>query len=176
MHHPLPSIMSNSLRGCTSPSLLPCGRRGTACGGGWRARLLIRVPHTLAPILALPCILASILAPLCQLIALRCTVVPTCKTRRLSPTTNVVPPLSGKEGFSSLHHPANQPPPPAITHRWRGPPSFRERGLSFVASHKKESHLFTEAGFLILGFRYLHTVIHCCNCSGNYLVNATATY
>ena len=34
VHHPLLSFMSNSLRGCTSPSLLPCGRRGTACGGG----------------------------------------------------------------------------------------------------------------------------------------------
>ena len=34
VHHPLPSIMSNSLRGCTASSLLPCGRRGTACGGG----------------------------------------------------------------------------------------------------------------------------------------------
>ncbi len=30
VHHPLPSFMSNSLRGCTFPSLLPCGRRGTA--------------------------------------------------------------------------------------------------------------------------------------------------
>ena len=28
---------------------------------------------------------------------------------------------------------ANQLDPPAITHRYRGPPSFRERGLSFVA-------------------------------------------
>ena len=27
----------------------------------------------------------------------------------------------------------NQLDPPAITHRWRGPPSFRERGLFFVA-------------------------------------------
>ena len=34
LHHPLPFFMSNSLRGCTNPSLLPCGRRGTACGGG----------------------------------------------------------------------------------------------------------------------------------------------
>ena len=30
---------------------------------------------------------------------------------------------------ATLHCSANQPDPPAITHRWRGPPSFRERGL-----------------------------------------------
>ena len=33
----------------------------------------------------------------------------------------------------TLHCPANQLGSPAITHRWRGPPSFRERGLCFVA-------------------------------------------
>ena len=53
-HHPLPSFHAINPRACTAPSLLPCGRRGTACGGGWRTRLLIRVPCTLAPILALP--------------------------------------------------------------------------------------------------------------------------
>ena len=35
--------------------------------------------------------------------ALRCTALSISKTRRLSPTTSVVPPLSGKEGFSLLH-------------------------------------------------------------------------
>ena len=30
---------------------------------------------------------------------------------------------------ATLHCPANQLGSPAITHRWRGPPSFRERGL-----------------------------------------------
>ena len=34
VHHSLLSCMSKSLRDCTFPSLLPCGRRGTACGGG----------------------------------------------------------------------------------------------------------------------------------------------
>ena len=34
---------------------------------------------------------------------------------------------------ATLHCPANQPDPPAITHRWRGPPSLKERGLFFVA-------------------------------------------
>ena len=34
---------------------------------------------------------------------------------------------------ATLHPLANQLDPPAITHRWRGPPSFRERGLFFVA-------------------------------------------
>ena len=62
VHHPLPSFMCKFLRGCTSPSLLPCGRRGTACGGGWRTRWLVRVP----------CILAPILAPLCQLARFAC--------------------------------------------------------------------------------------------------------
>ena len=37
--------------------------------------------------------------------ALRCSVVPVSRTRRLSPTANVVPPLSEKEGFPSLHCP-----------------------------------------------------------------------
>ena len=35
--------------------------------------------------------------------------------------------------YATLHCLANQPDPPAITHHWRGPPSFRERGLFFVA-------------------------------------------
>ena len=43
----------------------------------------------------------------CQFIALRCGVVPISRTRRLSPTADAVPPLSGKEGFASLHCPAN---------------------------------------------------------------------
>ena len=89
VHHPLPSFMSNSLRGCTFPSLLPCGRRGTACGGGWRTWWLVRVP----------CMLAC---------ALRCGVLPISQTRRLSPTANAVPSLSEKEGFPSLHCSANQ--------------------------------------------------------------------
>ena len=33
----------------------------------------------------------------------------------------------------TLHPPANQLGSPAITHRYRGPPSFRERGLCYVA-------------------------------------------
>ena len=65
--------------------------------------------------------------------ALRCSVVPISRTRRLSPTASAVPPLSKKEGFPSLQYCANQPDPPAITHRQRGPPSFRERGLCYVA-------------------------------------------
>ena len=32
----------------------------------------------------------------------------------------------------TLHYRANQPDPAAITHRCRGPPSFRERGLFCV--------------------------------------------
>ena len=117
VYHPLPSIMSNSLRGCTTPSLLPCGRRGTATAveDGELASLLEYHTHSLP----------------------------------------------------NMHCLTNQLDPPAITHRYRGPPSF---------SATKKSHLRKEVGFLILGFRYLHTVIHCCNCSGNYLVNATATY
>ena len=35
--------------------------------------------------------------------ALRCSIVPISRTRRLSPTTGVVPPLSEKEGFC-VHH------------------------------------------------------------------------
>ena len=97
VHQSLLSCMSNSLRVYTSPSLLPCGRRGTACGGGWRTRLLIRVPYMLA-------------------CALRCSIVPICRTRRLSPTADAIPPLSGKEGFPSLHCSANQLDPAAITH------------------------------------------------------------
>ena len=157
MHRSLLSFMSNSLRGCTSPSLIPCGRRGTACGGGWRTRFLIRVPYTLAPILAPLCQLARFAcaryvavsyqlarptgyhpplarSPLFQRkrALLRCTGLPISRTQQLSPTADAVPPLSEKEGFPSLHPPANLPDPAAITHRWRGPPSFRERGLSFV--------------------------------------------
>ena len=59
VHHPLPSFMSNSLRGCTFPSLLPCGRRGTACGGGWRTRWLMRVPCIRMLYVALSCQLAG---------------------------------------------------------------------------------------------------------------------
>ena len=58
VHHPLPFFMSNSLRGCTNPSLLPCGRRGTACSGGWRTRWLMRVPCMLA------CVLRCTLLPI----------------------------------------------------------------------------------------------------------------
>ena len=65
----------------------------------------------------------------CQFIALRCGVVPISRTRRLSPTASAVPPLSEKEGFPTLHDFANQPDPAAITHHYRGPPSFRKRGL-----------------------------------------------
>ena len=37
---------------------------------------------------------------------LRCTAVPISRTRRLSPTAGAFPPLSGKEGFPSLHCPS----------------------------------------------------------------------
>ena len=77
--------------------LLPCGRRGTACGGGWRTRYLIRIPCILAPILALYCKSAE---SACECPTLQC--------------------------------PANQLGSPAITHRYRGTPSFRERGLFCV--------------------------------------------
>ena len=67
MHHPLPPFYRINPQTCTTPSLLPCGRRGTACGGGWRTRWLIRVPHTLAPILALHCLsMARYVAVSCQ--------------------------------------------------------------------------------------------------------------
>ena len=36
-----------------------------------------------------------------------CTLLPNSRTRRLSPTTNVVPPLSEKEGFATLQYRAN---------------------------------------------------------------------
>ena len=37
---------------------------------------------------------------------------------------------------STLHYPANQPDPPAITHHYRGPPSFSERGLlRYISLH-----------------------------------------
>ena len=67
----------------------------------------------------------------------------------------------------SLHYPANQlcatlqyltnqPDPPAITHRWRGPPSFSERGLCFVAVPQlcRKPAFFWKAGFglLVIGW------------------------
>ena len=117
VHHPLPSFMCKFLRGCTSPSLLPCGRRGTACGGGWRTRWLIRVPHTLAPILAPLCqLIVRYVAPPCQSVRLagyhpplarfplfqrkraflRCTALPISRTRRLSTTAGAVLPFFGE--------------------------------------------------------------------------------
>ena len=114
LHHPLSSFMSKFRRGCSALSLLPCGRRGTACGGGQRTWWLIRVPHTLAPILAL----------LFQLAGFAC----------MCPT---------------LYCLTNQSDPAAITHRWRGPPSFRERGLCFVALSQlcRKPAFFWKAGF-----------------------------
>ena len=112
MHHPLPSFICKSLRGCTSPSLLPCGRRGTACGGGWRTHWLMRLPCMLAPKYALSCqSLASFVLPSCQSATsagyhpplpwsplfqrkralLRCTTLPISRTRRLSPTAFAIP-------------------------------------------------------------------------------------
>ena len=43
VHHPQSSFYRIDPRACTTPSLLPCGRRGTACGGGWRTQWLMRV-------------------------------------------------------------------------------------------------------------------------------------
>ena len=45
----------------------------------------------------------------------------------------------------------------------------------YISGRTKKSHLF-RGGIFDIGFQYLHTVIHLGNCSGNYLVNATATY
>ena len=114
LHHPLPFFMSNSLRGCTNPSLLPCGRRGTACGGGWRTQWLMRVCCLVACAyvavsyqLARPAGYHPPLtwSPLFQgkRALLRCSIVPISRTRRLSPTAGAVPPLSEKEGFV-VHH------------------------------------------------------------------------
>ena len=115
LHYPLPSFMSKSLQACTALSLLPCGRRGTACGGGWRTRWLIRVPCIRMPYVAPPCQSAGSgsyhpplpWSPLFQRkrAFLSCTTLPISHPRRLSPTAGAVPPLSEKEGFASLHHP-----------------------------------------------------------------------
>ena len=147
MHHPPPSFMSKDLQACTTPSLLPCGRRGTARAVEDR-ELAISLEYLAYSHPSLHC-------PANQLRAtLRC-----CANHPDPPAITHhyrCPPLSEKEGFPSLHYSANQ--------------------LRSTFLRTKKSHLFAEVGFLILGFRYLHTVIHCCNCSGNYLVNATATY
>ena len=55
MHHSLPSFISTSLRDCTNLSLLPCGRRGTACGGGYRTRWLMTMSRILVLYVAPPC-------------------------------------------------------------------------------------------------------------------------
>ena len=86
VHHPLPSFMSNSLRGCTFPYPPSMWKEGDRVSGrGWRTWWLMRVR----------CMLAC---------ALRCSVLPISRTRRLSPTASAVPPLSEKEGFY-VHHP-----------------------------------------------------------------------
>ena len=107
VHHPPPSFMSKDLQACTTPSLLPCGRRGTARAVEDRE-------------------LASSL----EYLAFEC---------------------------SSLHCPANQPDPPAITHRKRSP-SFRKRGLPSVAPYKKIPPLYRggilDIGFSVFTYRY----------------------
>ena len=47
--------------------------------------------------------------------------------------------------------------------------------LPYICGYTKKSHL-ERGGIFDIGFQYLHTVIHLGKCSGNYLVNATATY
>ena len=46
---------------------------------------------------------------------------------------------------------------------------------SFYCYAHKKSHSFSGVGFLILDFS-IYILSFTCNCSGNYLVNATATY
>ena len=47
-------------------------------------------------------------------------------------------------------------------------------GSCFAVIQKNPTSI--RGGIFDIGFQYLHTVIHLGNCSGNYLVNATATY
>ena len=88
------------------PSMWKEGDR--VSGGGWRTRLFMRVPHTLAPILG--------------------TTLPISQTRRLSPTAFAVPPLSEKEGFCGASYTAFFSCDKSTSTHYPKPPSMWKEG------------------------------------------------
>ena len=94
-------------------------------GGGWRTWCLMRVSCTLAPKYALPH-------------KRQRRTIASFHVEGGGPLAVEDRELAGSLEYHTYSHPnmhpsANQPDPPAITHHYRGPPSFRERGLFFVA-------------------------------------------
>ena len=101
-------------------------------GGGWRTRWLMRVPYTLAPNSTTHLTSANGAKKPPSMWKegdrLRWR-IENSLTHKNSLHTRTHPCTALPINCSTLHYPANQLDPPAITHHYRGPPSFRERGL-----------------------------------------------